>query len=258
MRLAIFGDIHGNLEALRAVLQDAKDHQVTHFVCLGDIVGYGASPRECIEEVQRLRCPVVKGNHDEMAAQVDDLKAQKPLVRESVLWTRNRLTMADKQWLRTLKLVQQISVPGIDEFIIVHSTLDRPSLFGHVHNHLEAAASFSFQHTQLCFIGHTHAPGAYVHNGTVRAELLSKLHLESGKRYLVNVGSVGQPRDGDWRAAYCLYDPVRKNLDLRRVEYDFRLAREKFFRAGVPPGLHPVGLDPMAGSASATRYVRAA
>ncbi|RYD62157.1 MAG: metallophosphoesterase, partial [Verrucomicrobiaceae bacterium] len=104
MRFAIFGDIHANLEALQAVLNDAETREVTHHVCLGDVVGYNANPHECVEIIRNLDCPVVKGNHDEMASVMDSLEGFNPLAEEAINWTRSQLTEEDKQWLRELKL----------------------------------------------------------------------------------------------------------------------------------------------------------
>ena len=153
MRLAVFGDIHANLEALRAVLADAEAQGVTQYVCLGDVVGYNANPHECVEAVRALDCAVVKGNHDEQASLTEDLAGFNPLAEEAINWTRQHLTTEDKQWLRDLKLVRQVR-----DFTIVHATLDTPHKWGYVFNQLDAAASFNYQHTQLCFYGHTHAP----------------------------------------------------------------------------------------------------
>ena len=167
MRFAIFGDIHANLEALTAVLADAEKHEVTHYVCLGDVVGYNANPRECLEIVRNLDCPVVKGNHDEQASMEDELVGFNPLAEEAINWTRDQLNAEDKQWLRDLKMVRQVR-----DFTIVHATLDTPHKWGYVFNQLDAAASFNYQHTQLCFYGHTHAPRAYIRDGSVKSQLL--------------------------------------------------------------------------------------
>src|SRR5882757_2941529 len=105
MRFAIFGDIHANLEALQAVLKDAETHGVTHYVCLGDVVGYNANPHECVEIVRNLECPVVKGNHDEQASITKDLASFNPLAEEAINWTREHLTAEDKEWLRDLRMV---------------------------------------------------------------------------------------------------------------------------------------------------------
>jgi predicted phosphodiesterase len=232
MRLAIFGDIHANLEALNAMLADAQAEGVTDYVCLGDIVGYAANPHECVEIVRALGCPVVKGNHDEQASVTEDLVGFNPLAEEAINWTRKQLTDEDKDWLRNLKMVRQVR-----DFTIVHATLDTPTKWGYVFNQLDAEASFTYQHTQLCFYGHTHAPRVYVRDGSVRSQMLDKLILEPGKKYFVNVGSVGQPRDGDWHAAYCIYTPGEQRVDLRRIEYDIWSAQDKIVAAGLPQRL---------------------
>ncbi len=229
MRFAIFGDIHANLHALQAVLSDARAQACTHFVCMGDIVGYNAFPRECLDTIRRMDCPVVKGNHDEQASMLGDQESFNPLAEEAMNWTREQLAEPDKDWLRSLRLQRQVR-----DFTIVHATLDTPHKWGYVFNQLDAAASFSYQHTALCFIGHTHTPKAYVRDGSVRTIALDVLALQKGKRYLVNVGSVGQPRDGDWRSAYCIYDTVSEEIHLRRLEYDIEGAQEAILNAGLP------------------------
>jgi len=232
MRLAVFGDIHANLEALRAVLADAAAQGVTQYVCLGDIVGYNANPHECVEAVRALECPVVKGNHDEQASLTEDLAGFNPLAEEAINWTRQHLAAEDKKWLRDLKMVRQVR-----DFTIVHATLDTPHKWGYVFNQLDAAASFNYQHTQLCFYGHTHAPRAYIRDGSVKSQVLDKLTIEPGKKYFINVGSVGQPRDGDWHAAYCIYRSDEQCVELRRLEYDIWTAQDKIVDAGLPQRL---------------------
>ncbi|MEI9897552.1 MAG: metallophosphoesterase family protein [Chthoniobacter sp.] len=176
MRFAIFGDIHANLEALKAVLADAEKHEVTNYVCLGDVVGYNANPHECLEIVRNLDCPVVKGNHDEQASISQELEGFNPLAEEAINWTRRQLTEEDKQWLRDLKMVRQVR-----DFTVVHATLDTPHKWGYVFNQLDAAASFNYQHTQICFYGHTHAPRAYIRDGSVKSQFLDKLTIEPAK-----------------------------------------------------------------------------
>jgi len=232
MRFAIFGDIHSNLEALRAVLKDAAEHECTHYVCLGDVVGYNANPHECVELVRALDCPVVKGNHDEQASAEEVLENFNPLAEEAINWTREHLTEEDKKWLRELRLVRQVR-----DFTIVHATLDTPHKWGYVFNQLDAAASFSYQHTNLCFYGHTHAPRAYVKDNVVKGLPLQRLLVESNKKYFINAGSVGQPRDGDWHASYCLYSPAERLVELRRIEYDINTAQDKIVAAGLPQRL---------------------
>jgi predicted phosphodiesterase len=229
MRFAIFGDIHANLHALHAVLSDAKEQLCTHYVCMGDVVGYNAFPKQCIEIVRKLECPVVKGNHDEQASMLGDQEGFNPLAEEAMNWTRDQLSAADKEWLRSLRMQRQVR-----DFTIVHATLDTPHKWGYVFNQLDAAASFSYQHTSVCFIGHTHTPKAYVRDGSVRTIPLDTLQLQQGKRYLINVGSVGQPRDSDWRSAYCVYDTNTSEVTLRRIEYDLAGAQQAILDAGLP------------------------
>jgi diadenosine tetraphosphatase ApaH/serine/threonine PP2A family protein phosphatase len=232
MRFAIFGDIHANLQALEAVLSDARTQLCTHYVCLGDIVGYNANPRECLSIVRGLECPTVKGNHDEQASLIANQEGFNPLAEEAIQWTREQLGEDEKHWLRELRLQRQVR-----DFTIVHASLDTPHKWDYVFNQLDAATSFSYQHTTLCFIGHTHMPKAYVRDGSVRSLPLDILSLQQGKKYLINVGSVGQPRDGDWRSAYCIYDTTSNEVELRRVEYDIATAQAAIRAAGLPDKL---------------------
>jgi predicted phosphodiesterase len=232
MRFAVFGDIHANLEALEAVLADAEAHECTNYVCLGDVVGYNANPHECVEIIRKLDCPIVKGNHDEQASIEIILENFNPLAEEAINWTRDHLTEEDKKWLRDLRLVRQVR-----DFTIVHATLDTPHKWGYVFNQLDAAASFSYQHTNICFYGHTHAPRAYVKDAAVKGVPLDRLIIESNKKYFINVGSVGQPRDGDWHASYCIFTPGEHQVELRRIEYDIDTAQDKIVAAGLPQRL---------------------
>ena len=157
MRFAIFSDIHANLEALEAVLQDAKERQCTHFVCLGDVVGYNANPHECVARIRELDCPTVKGNHDEQASIAESSRDFNELAERAINWTREHLGEEDKQWLGSLPYQRQVR-----DFTIVHATLDTPEQWGYVFNNLDAAASFTYQHTTVCFFGHTHVPMAFI------------------------------------------------------------------------------------------------
>jgi len=232
MRFAIFGDIHANLHALQAVLEDSKAQACTHHVCMGDVVGYNAYPHHCVELIQNLECPVVKGNHDEQASMLGEQGGFNALAEEAINWTRNQLSDKEKEWLRSLRLQRQVR-----DFTIVHATLDTPYKWGYIFNQLDAAASFSYQMTALCFIGHTHSPKAYVRDGSVRTIPFETIQLTPGRKYLINVGSVGQPRDGDWRAAYAVYDTNTSEVTLRRVEYDVHSAQQAVLAAGLPKKL---------------------
>jgi diadenosine tetraphosphatase ApaH/serine/threonine PP2A family protein phosphatase len=230
MKFAIFGDIHGNLEALQAVLQDAHAQGCESYVCLGDIVGYGADPSACLETVRQMDCPVVRGNHDEGAANESRLEDLNPLAHAALVWTRNQLTREQRQWLADLKLVRQVR-----DFTIVHATLDSPGGWTYVTNRFDAMASFSYQFTSLCFYGHTHTPRIFEKDDNVRGARGMEVLISRGTKYFVNVGSVGQPRDGDWRSAYAIYDDQLQHIQIRRVEYDIDLAKQKILDAGLPP-----------------------
>ena len=232
MRCAILSDLHANLEATEAVLADAHERDCTHFVCLGDVVGYNANPHECVEIVQKMQCPVVKGNHDEQASLTESSRGFNALAEAAINWTRAHLTNEDKQWLRDLRLSQQVH-----DFTIVHATLDEPGQWGYVFNNLDAVASFAYQETTVCFFGHTHVAGAFVRNDGVKRVKVDQLMIETAKKYFINVGSVGQPRDGDWRAAYCIYRPDEGVVEQRRVKYDLATTQRKIIEAGLPPML---------------------
>ena len=232
MRFAIFGDIHANLEAFEIVLADARVQRCTAYICLGDVVGYNANPRECLELVQSLKCPVVKGNHDDYASSDSSLESFNPLAEAAIQWTRDQLNPSEKSWLGTLPLISEIH-----GFMIVHATLEDPGGWSYVLNQLDAAASFSKQTTELCFFGHTHAPKAYIKDSSVVGLPFEQLVLQPGKKYFVNVGSVGQPRDGDWRAAYVVFDEERRTIRLRRLTYDLPKTQEKILSSGLPPRL---------------------
>jgi len=232
MRFAVFSDIHSNLEALEAVLQDAEQEKCTHYVCLGDVVGYNANPHECVERMRELDCPIVKGNHDEQASLPESSGDFNPLAEHAMQWTRDNLTDADRQWLRDLRLERQVR-----DFTIVHATLDTPSQWGYVFTSLDAAASFTYQHTTICFFGHTHVPMAFVRDGGVSRLKVDQLSIDATKKYFINTGSVGQPRDADWRAAYCVYDTDNNFVEQRRVNYKLALTQQKIIKAGLPPPL---------------------
>ena len=229
MKYAVIADIHAHLEAFEVVLADAREQKCTHYICLGDVVGYNANPSECLEIVQKLECPVVKGNHDEQASLEESSRDFNALAEMAINWTREQLSEPAKEWLRALPFTRTIR-----DFTIVHATLDTPEQWGYVFNTLDAAASFTYQHTTVCFFGHTHVAGAFVRDDGVKRVKADQLMIEPDKKYFINTGSVGQPRDGDWRAAYCIYDVERNCVEQRRIKYDLDTAQQKIIKAGLP------------------------
>ncbi len=229
VKYAILADIHANYEALKAVLADAEKKRVTHFVCLGDVVGYNANPVECLEEIRALKCPVVRGNHDHYCAIDTELEGFHPIAADVVAWTRQQLSQEQRDYLAGLSYVDRV-----ETFTIVHSTLDTPEMWGYVFDKLEADASFAYQTSSLCFYGHTHVPLAFEKTDRVRVGLYSKIRIMLGRKYMINVGSVGQPRDGDPRAAYVTFDMFNNEVELHRVAYEFRITQKKIRDAGLP------------------------
>jgi predicted phosphodiesterase len=229
-RYAILGDIHANLEALSAVLKDAREHCCTHHACVGDLVGYNANPRECMEIIRHLGMPCVKGNHDEYASTDKTLDGLNSRAAAAVIWTRRQLPESDKQWLRDLEFTRIVS-----GFSLVHATLDAPQKWGYVFDKWAAAASFSYQKTAVCFFGHTHLPQVFIRDSVIQSCAYSELKIEPGRKYLVNVGSVGEPRDGNLAAAYVIYDIPRRTIEIRRASYDWELTETKVRDAGLPP-----------------------
>jgi predicted phosphodiesterase len=232
MKYAIISDIHANLEGFQTVLADIQEQKCTHVVCLGDVVGYGANPKECLDIVRGMNIPVVKGNHDEYIGVEEDPEGFNDAAAEAVAWSRAQLLDDDRKWLRDLKYFRIVA-----NFSIVHATLDAPQRWGYVFEKLEAAASFTYQNTQVCFFGHTHVPLAFIRESGVRGGTYSKFRVEQGKKYFVNVGSVGQPRDGDPRAGYVIYDLQQGTIELRRLAYDVATAQRKIRAAGLPDRL---------------------
>jgi len=232
MRYAVIADIHANLEALEVVLNDAKAQQCTHYCCVGDVVGYNANPKECLDIVRSMGMPVVKGNHDEYCSTEDNLEGFNPHAAEAVSWTRKQLNPDDRKWLREFKYIRLVA-----SFTMVHATLDGPQRWGYVFDRLAAAASFTYQNTAVCFFGHTHVPLAFVRDSVVRGGTYSKFRVEPGKKYFVNVGAVGQPRDGNPKAGYVVYDLNEQTIELRRLDYDIPKAQKKILEVGLPQRL---------------------
>lgn len=231
--IAIFGDIHANIDALDVVLDDCRREGVTDYLCTGDVVGYNAVPGECLRKIRDLGCPVVKGNHDHYVSSDQDLSDFHPNAAAVVAWTRQQLSDDEMQWLRDMPF--EYSSKGIS---LVHATWDNPQGFGYVFDHLQAEANFIKQKTPLCFHGHTHCPMIYEKQigGVYRIEA-QEMKLPIGRKYFINVGSVGQPRDGDPRCAYALYDTAARTVRFRRLEYDIEAAQRRIRAAGLPERL---------------------
>jgi len=230
VRYGIISDIHGNLEALQAVLEQIERENVDQYVCLGDIVGYGANPNECVNIVRSLTDKVVVGNHDHAAVGLVDLRYFNRYAREAAIWTAGVLTQENRDYLRSLPF--KISE---NDILFVHSTPSRPEKWRYLFLDYDVELQMRWYEEKLCFIGHSHQPLVFVKEDDEIPEAFRlPISVKDDARYVVNVGSVGQPRDSDPRAAYVIADLESGLIDLKRVPYDVEIAQRKIIRAGLP------------------------
>ena len=233
MRCLVISDIHSNLEAFEAVLQDAGS--VDQVWCLGDVVGYGPDPNACVELMRSLPGLCISGNHDWATLGKLDLNDFNPDAREANLWNRQQLEDDNLAWLANRP---QTLVEG--EFTLAHGSPRHP-IWEYIIYTATAEASFGFFDTPYCLVGHTHAPALFQLTGQEGAAVCNPLpavegetvHLEPG-RFIINPGSVGQPRDGDPRAGYALLDTEARTVEHRRVEYPIEKTQAKMMEYNLP------------------------
>jgi predicted phosphodiesterase len=243
VRILLLSDIHANLEALEACLAASPTFDLV--VNLGDIVGYGASPNEVTERSRDLGKVFVRGNHDKAATGLMDLEDFNPLAAAAALWTREHLTPENLEWLRALPH----GPLGLDELSQVQFVHGSPNDEDEYIVSLgDALAPLIALTAPLTFFGHTHLQGGFFANGTGadgfrpeyrtvgKAESVA-LQLKPGTRYLINPGSVGQPRDGDWRAAFAVFDNETRVVHFQRAPYNLKAAQDRIFAAKLPPRL---------------------
>jgi predicted phosphodiesterase len=231
MRYGILSDIHANLEAYEAVISALKEEQLDKLIIVGDIVGYGADPKECISLTKSLSAGIVCGNHDRAAAGFMDTNWFNDYARKAVLWTQSVLSEEEKQFLREPGLIFE------DENIIaVHGSLDEPQKFNYIFEFDEADRTFLKMGKKPCFIGHSHSPAIIMKDRIkgINAIFKEEVELEEGRKYIINVGSVGQPRDGDNRASYAIYDVNSRKVTIKRIGYDVKKAQDKILDSGLP------------------------
>jgi len=233
MRYAIFSDVHGNLEAFEAVCEAFRQEAIDVCLCAGDIVGYGAEPVECMQRISSLKVISIAGNHDWAVAGKFSAYEFNPLAKEALLWTKQKLSEEQKLFLEELPLVYKNK-----DFTMVHGTLQEPECFHYLSDLSLAPDMFREMEPGVCFIGHTHNPKIICQNGDqifyVEGE---SLRLQGGSKVIVNVGSVGQPRDGCSSASYCLFDSSEKEIVIKRVSYSVEKTQEKILAAGLLPML---------------------
>lgn len=229
MRYGILGDIHANLEALEAVLEEMDKKGVDKYVSVGDLVGYGANPSECIKKVRDLNTTVVAGNHDFAAVDKLNIDFFNTYARESALWTRSQLSAEEKNYIKSLKLVEYC-----DNFTVVHSTLYSPELFEYIQTSYDAHLSFEQQTTPLSFLGHSHVPVNFFKRRNVSFNMETEVKIDESMKIMINVGSIGQPRDENPDAVCVVYDSDEGKVIISRVRYDVEKTARKIVGAGLP------------------------
>ena len=230
MRYGIFSDIHSNLSALEAVLNSYTQEQIDQYVCIGDIVGYAANPQECIAKIGALNPIWVAGNHDWASIDLLSTKNFNPLAQEAVEWTKAQLSLEEKKFLSSAELVF-----NHNDFILVHGTLDNAEDFNYLYDQMDAQVTFELMTNQVCFVGHTHIAGIFVMRDNRIAYLQNyPLQIAPQNKYIVNVGSVGQPRDRNYRASYCVFDTQTQMIEIKRVDYDIKETQNRIIAVGLP------------------------
>jgi diadenosine tetraphosphatase ApaH/serine/threonine PP2A family protein phosphatase len=242
MRYLILSDIHANLEALDTCLDDAEARGYERTLVLGDLIGYGADPNAVVERVRALEpASIVRGNHDKVAIGLDQADGFNTVARGAARWTLDALTATNRAWVAALPAGPRV----VDELIeICHgSPYDEDA---YIFDEVDARLALQASKRPLCLFGHTHCPVTFdLRNGRLGSagpslDAASELHLSDGStqgdgvKYLLNPGSVGQPRDGDPRAAYAIVDTRRRRVELVRVVYPVDIAQQKVLDAGLP------------------------
>ena len=241
MRYLVLSDIHANLEALEAVVADLRHRSWDRFLLLGDIVGYGADPKAVIDRLRELQPDqMVRGNHDKVVVGITDGEYFNPLALAAARWTRSVLSEADRRWLEEMPQgpVRAVADP---EVVLSHgSPLDEEA---YILGQEDALVTFEVGEFQRCLFGHTHYPMVIgARNGGLQiwqppSVEGGEVPLREGRRYLINPGSVGQPRDGNPRASYVILDAQRDRVEFHRVSYEVETTMAKIIEAGLPAPL---------------------
>lgn len=231
MKYAIIADIHANLEAWLAVKAELTKENPDKIICLGDIIGYGANPNECLNDAKTYCDYIIAGNHDWAVCGMFDINYFNLYAREAVKWTDGVVDEKHKDYLKRLPVTLDI-----DNFTCVHGSLYHPEEFNYILNLDAAAMTFANLKKDICFIGHSHSPAIIIYNENGNIDYIDSevIKISEGKKYIINAGSVGQPRDGNPDACYCIYDTDERIIEIKRVPYEVHLAQKKIIEAGLP------------------------
>ncbi len=239
MRIMIFSDIHGNLEALESILSDAADRGIHRCICLGDIVGYGPYPNECVERVRSLKnCRCLAGNHDVAALWETSPYGMSLEAKEAILWTMDQLSPENKKYLAALPDRLDLA-----NFTFVHANPYNPKGWRYVMDRKYALRSFAATHCRYLFIGHSHRPLIITKKHLLAVDLQTiagsmQYKINDTRRRIINCGSVGQPRDKDSRSCYLIFDTRKQQLEFYRVTYNIEKTAQAILSAGLPQKLN--------------------
>jgi len=232
-RVGIFSDIHANLPALEAILEALEHEDCDFLVCCGDVVGYGAFPNECCELLMARGIPTIVGNHDHAALGLTDISYFNEIAKAAILWTRREMKPLNLQWLRDLPFTLRYN-----NLYFVHSSPEAPEDWKYVLTMGEARLNFRHFVERVCFIGHSHQPFIIESfNDNLFCSTKPEIEMKNARRYLINVGSVGQPRDRNYRACYAICDLERESIEIKRVDYDLARAQQAIRDYGLPTQL---------------------
>lgn len=231
MRYFIFSDVHGNREAFEAVMGELSKERADRHIFLGDVVGYGADPVACINGLKALKPDLlISGNHEWGVLGLLDAGYFNEYAAFAIGWTKGMLAEEELSYVRSFELVHRAV-----GYSFVHGSFDEPSEFKYIHDGADASIAMKFSGAPLSFAAHTHVAGAHFSDkGRIAYSSGPKIPIEPGKSYVINAGSVGQPRDGDPRASYLIYDDEESAVEIKRVVYDVKTAQDKIMRSGLP------------------------
>jgi diadenosine tetraphosphatase ApaH/serine/threonine PP2A family protein phosphatase len=233
VRYAIISDIHANYDALEVVLDHIEQSEIDHILCLGDVVGYGAEPVTCMNRIRELGCDCIAGNHDWAAIERISIDFFNAYAKAAALWTREQLSQDHKDWLANLPLTIDY-----EHFSISHGTFHQPEAFNYIQTVFDAQLSFEelrTRNSRLGFLGHSHVPVGFFDTDPITYTLDSEVPTDDDNCVIVNVGSVGQPRDENPRCSYCQYDDEEHVARIVRLDYDIDRAATKIKEAGLDP-----------------------
>lgn len=230
MKYAIISDIHANLDAFETVLKALDEQEFDQIICLGDVVGYNANPNECCDLIRERDIPCILGNHDAVACNLEEPWGFNPVALQAAMWTRDTLSPENLEWLQGLPDLLEY-----DAFLAVHGApSDRNAYLFGWEDILPYLSVLEERGQHLCLFGHTHSPGIFSSDGVYSTDDDSRFQLGEGKRFFINPGSVGQPRDGDPRAAFGLLDTVKREFEQVRIHYPYEKAANRVLEAGLP------------------------